>query len=360
MSEMDDPALRARLDPDGAYALVHGLPRHCEEAWLATRKLSLPAGYAEINRIVVAGMGGSAIAGDFLRALAFEESEVEVTVVRGYDLPRWLDDRTLIVACSHSGNTEETLSAFAAALKTPARKVVITTGGRLAEMAAAADVPALTYAFPPLPRAAFGHAFTRLLAIAQAAGALAVTDASIAEAVAAVETVRSKIAADVPESNNPAKALARRLRGRLPLMIGAGFVAPVASRWRTQLNENADHFAFWDELPELDHNLVVGLLHDAELVRATHAVFLDHESLSPRIRLRYGPTIRLFEGAGMTVERFVIPEKSRLAAQFAAVHFGDFVSFYLGMLNGARPAENDNIDWLKEQLAKKGSVISDE
>ncbi len=352
MDELDDPVLLRRLDPDGALERIRGLPEQCLEAWQAVEGFSLPAGYGDVDKVVIAGMGGSAIAGDFLQAFAAPVSASAIYVVRGYELPAWVDGRTLVIACSHSGDTEETLSVFGQALRLPAKKAVITGGGRLLELALAADIPALTYSYPPEPRSAFGHALGRLLAVAQAVGVVGGMAGQVTEAVEAMRTLRHLIDAGVPEARNPAKLLARRLHGKMPLIIGAGHLAPVARRWRTQLNENAKTLAFWDELPELDHNLVVGLSHPATATEDVHAIFIDHDLLSPRLRLRIEKTMSLFGRAGIHCERYVPPGSAMLVTQLAGVHFGDYVSFYLAMLNGVRPSEIDNLIWVKEQLAQ--------
>lgn len=352
-ASLDDPAVRQRLDTDGTYERIHGLPEQCLEAWQASKDLSLDAGYRIVDKLVVAGMGGSAIAGDFFQAITQGESPIAVTVVRGYDLPAWVDGRTLVIACSHSGNTEETLSVFEKALQTSARKLAITTGGRLGELAEAKGVPTLAYTYPNVPRDAFGHGFIRLLAVGRALGMLEVDDERIGASVGEMQRQRQAIEDSVSEPENPAKKTARSFEEVIPLTIGAGIMTPVARRWRTQMNENADVFAFWDELPELDHNLVVGLRHPAELLKSTRPVFLDHGSLHPRVRLRYDLTIEIFEGAGIRCQRIVFPQADPLAAQLCALHFGDFVSYYLAMLKGTRPVEIDSINWLKEQLASR-------
>ncbi len=348
---LDDPNAWKRIDVDGSYERIHGLPEQCLEAWRDSKDLALPAGYSEVDKIAVVGMGGSAIAGDFLQAICFDEGSMPVSVLRGYDLPKWVDARTLVIACSHSGNTEEVLSAFEQAMATPARKLVITTGGELREVAAEHGIPVYAYSYPNVPRDAFGHAYMRLLAAARALGAIAIDDGRITRAVAAMGDVRRTIESTVPEALNAAKQTAHSLDGLLPFIVGGGFMGPVARRWRTQLNENADVFAVWDELPELDHNLVVGMTHPAEMLASTRAVFLDHESLHPRIRLRYGLTIEIFERHGISCERLDFSQPDRLAGQLCAVFFGDLVSYYLAMLKGTRPVEIDNINWLKEKLA---------
>ncbi|HXH22426.1 MAG TPA: bifunctional phosphoglucose/phosphomannose isomerase [Dehalococcoidia bacterium] len=352
MTTLDDPEVRGRLDQDGSYERISGLPEQCWEAWEQTKGWQPPPDFREIDKVIVAGMGGSAIAGDFLQALAFSESRMPVTVVRGYELPAWVDGRTLVIICSHSGNTEEVLSCFEAARGLPAKKLVITTGGRVLELARLNGVAALQYQYPNVPRDAFGHGLVRLLVVAGALGLVRTDEARLRGVVQEMQALREAIGWHAPEDQNDAKKLARGLAGALPLTVGAGYMAPVARRWRTQLNENADVFAFWDELPELDHNLVVGLRHAESILRSTRAVFLDHEGLHARVRKRYGLTQELFERAGIVCQRITFPQQDPLAAQLCAVHFGDLASYYLALLLGVRPVEVENIDWLKDQLAR--------
>ena len=354
MSILDDPKTYRRLDPEGCAEAIRGLPEQCLEAWQAVENLRLPPAYADVDKIVVVGMGASAIGGDFLRVLTAAEGRAGVTTSRGYDLPRWVDARTLVVCSSHSGTTEETLSAFKQARATDAKLLVITTGGRLNELADATGVPALTYAFDlASPRAAFGHGLVRLLGVARAIGALALDGDRLGRAVESMRSLRSGIDLSVPESDNAAKQLARRLHGRLPFVVGGGFLAPAALRWQTQLNENAKTWAFSDELPEINHNLIVGLGLPTGALGLLHVVFLDAAGLHPRTRLRFDATADLLREAGVGHERLVFEETDLLAALLCAVHFGDLVSLYLAMLNGVQPFGVANIDWLKARLARE-------
>jgi glucose/mannose-6-phosphate isomerase len=349
---LDDAQVRARLDPDGSYDRIYGLPEQCMQAWEQVRGFELPAGYGDIDKLLVIGMGGSAIAADFLQALSYPESRIPVTVVRGYSVPAWVDGRTLVIACSHSGNTEEVLAAFGEAVAGPAKTLVITTGGELEKTAAARGIPTLKYSYPNVPRDAFGHGFVRLLAVANALGMVRVDDARMAMAVDEMQAQRRNLAADVPEADNAAKKVARFFEGNIPFSIGSELLTPVARRWRTQMDENADVLAIWDEMSELNHNLVVGLRHP-EALKSVRAVFLDHESINSRNRLRYELTAELFANAGIENQRILFPQRDRLSAQLCAVHFGDLVSYYLAMLCGTRPVEIDNINWLKDQLAAR-------
>ena len=211
---------------------VHALPEQCREAWAAAKAFTVPWNEPP-QRIVVLGMGGSAIAGDYFRALLSRASAVPVVNVRQYDLPPFVEERTLVIASSFSGDTEETLSAFGQALATPAQKLAITTGGRLLATARANGVPAFTFAYAGEPRAAIGWGLMLLLAVAEKLGLMQGVEREIDEAVGVLAALRDQWAAHVPIARNPAKQLALGLHERLPVIYAAGPLVEVARRWKT-------------------------------------------------------------------------------------------------------------------------------
>src|SRR3990167_568726 len=163
LTALDDRATVKRLDPHGLLARIEALPEQCEEAWHRAAEFTLPKEHANARETVVLGMGGSAIAGDILRSLAVSGRK-PVHVVRGYDLPSFAGSDALVVACSHSGNTEETLSAFEQALAAGAKAVAITPGGWLRELAEQSRIPAFVYQYEGEPRSALGWQLMALLA----------------------------------------------------------------------------------------------------------------------------------------------------------------------------------------------------
>jgi|FLYL01.1.fsa_nt_gi glucose/mannose-6-phosphate isomerase len=349
---LDDAAARARLDPAGMIDAVDRFPEQCREAWQAAQRLALPQEYAEIDRIVVLGMGGSAIAGDFLRVLLARESRVPVFNVRAYDLPPYVDGRTLVIASSFSGGTEETLSAFEQALATPAKKLVVTTGGRLLATARANGVPAFTYEFKGEPRAAMGWSLMPLLAVAAKLSLMQGVERDVEEAFAVLDEVRTRAGPEVPEAENGAKKLARRLHERLPVVYGAGPLVEVAHRWKTQLNESSKVWAFYEELPELHHNAIIGYRLPESTARSATVVFLSSPDLvHPRVRMRYQFTQRLLEEAGVDWTQAETSGRGALAQLLSLVMFGDYVSVYLAYLYGVDPTPTTVIDELKAWLA---------
>jgi len=353
MNVLDDLAAYQRIDPEGMLSRIRDLPRQCRAAWNEAQGLKLSNDYRDIDKVVILGMGGSAIAGDFLRSLVALESPVPIFSHRNYDLPLLVDDRTLLIASSYSGNTEEVLSAFDQGLATGAKKVAITTDGELLATARAKNVPAFVFAYPAEPRAALGYSFMPLLAIAQKLGIVTDKSADVDEAVAVMEGLAARIDESAPLARNPAKQLAQRLHQRLPVVYGAGILAPVARRWKGQLNETSKVWCFYEELPEADHNALVGYGLPKEMAARALVVFLRAPSLHPRILLRYDLTRTALEEAGVESAMVEAEGKSSLAQMMSATLFGDWVSLYLAILNGVAPAPTPPIGILKERLARR-------
>jgi len=163
--DLDDLSVYAKQDPEGMLARIKELPMQCWEAWEAVKAFQLPDDYKDIDCVVILGMGGSAIGGDLVRSLVQGESRVPVLVHRDYGLPHFVNDRTLVIASSYSGNTEETLSGFEAALRSGAKKLAMTTGGKVKELAEANGVPVFTIGYKAQPRAALGFSFLPTLGV---------------------------------------------------------------------------------------------------------------------------------------------------------------------------------------------------
>jgi glucose/mannose-6-phosphate isomerase len=353
-TSLDKVAALRKLDPGGMLGALRGLPEQCREAWTKSHGLKLPAAYQDVDRIVVLGMGGSAIAGDLWRVILQRESDVPVFNVRQYDLPPFVDAQTLVIASSFSGDTEEVLSAFSQALATPAPRIVITTGGQLLTTARANGVPAFSFTYSQEPRAAIGWGLMPLLAIGEALGLMQDVGTDVDSAIEALSEVAAESAEEVPEAQNSAKQLARELHEKLPVIYGAGPLLEVAHRWKTQLNESAKTWAFYEELPELQHNAIVGYGLPKSIARETAIVFLESATLAhPRVRLRYQFTHDLLRKSGISVLTAEAGEGCALAQMLSLVLLGDYVSTYLAFLYGVDPTPTKPIDelktWLREQ-----------
>ena len=267
-----------------------------------------------------------------------------------------MDEQTLVIASSFSGETEEVLSAFRQALATPAPRIVITTGGQLLTTARANGVPAFSFTYDQEPRAAIGWGLMPLLAIGEALGLMQDVGRDVDAAIQALSKVVAESAEEVPEAKNSAKQLARELHEKLPVIYGAGPLLEVAHRWKTQLNESAKTWAFYEELPELQHNAIVGYGLPQATAKETAVVFLESPTLvHPRVRLRYEFTQTSRRNsrkcwASLSAEA---GDGCALAQMLSLVLLGDYVSTYLAFLYGVDPTPTKAIDelkaWLREQ-----------
>jgi glucose/mannose-6-phosphate isomerase len=296
-------------------------------------------------------MGGSGIGGALLRALAIEVgSRTPVEVVRGYTLPAFVGADTLAIASSNSGDTEEIVSLAAQAIGEGAQTIAITTGGALSKLARDRDVPLLAYSWDGEPRAALGWSFATLLAITGRLGLLPEMSGELPAALNHMKAVVPVSGRDVPTPSNPAKLLARRLQGKIPVIIGGDAMAPVAYRWRTQINENGKSWGIAMELPELNHNAPVGYGGPPEAAPLLHTILLRNASAHPRVARRIDLTHEQMTAAGVACEIVDVPGDTILEQMLWAIQLGDFASYYLGLLNGADPSEVAALEWLKSKL----------
>jgi glucose/mannose-6-phosphate isomerase len=348
----DDVKLYTMTDPDGMLARIKELPVQYEQAWQAVQSFNLPAAYRNVNKIVVLGMGGSAIGGDLVRTLIQEESKVPIIVYRDYGLPAFADGNTLVIVSSYSGNTEETLSGFEPAIKTGAKIVTITTGGKVGDLAGKSSLPVFKVKYQAQPRAALGFSFIPTLGIVQNLGFIKDKSADVAEAVKVLKKMASALDEKSPEKSNHAKQIARRLYGNLPVIYGAGIASEVARRWKGQINENAKAWAFYEVFPELNHNATVGFPQPKEVASKIRVIMLRSSTYNARVKLRYEVTSGLLKQAGVAYEFVDAEGSSPLAQMSSLISMGDYVSYYLAMLYQVDPTPVKAINYLKEQLGK--------
>ncbi len=350
---LDQAELYSRLDPLGMVRKINDFPAVCRRAWQEALDFSLPAHYSDVDEVLVLGMGGSAVGGDLLSGLVAGESKVPLLVHRGYALPAYVDSRTLVIASSYSGMTEETLAAFESSLKKGAKNLVITTGGRLAALAEAEKVPAFTFDYPAQPRAALPFSFLPLLCLMQKLGFINDRSSQVAEMISTASLMVGQANEKMPTDTNAAKRLALDLYENLVVIYGAETLAEVARRWKTQLNENSKAWAFHEVFSELNHNAIEGYEHPPELAGQVRVVLLQSPALTDRIRLRYRVTRELLDAAGVGYHEVNAAGNSALSQMMSLVLFGDYVSYYLALLYGNDPTPVLRIDYLKERLARR-------
>ncbi len=332
--------------------LILRLPQMCEEAW--TRAADPPVPTIRPTAIVTIGMGGSGIGGDLLRAVGFDELAIPTVAVKEYRIPEFVGPQTLVFACSYSGNTEETLTAYEMAAGRQATCVVITSGGELLRRARGRGHP--TVIVPgnlPAPRAALPYLFLPMVAVLSRMGVLRAFDAEVREAIQVLKQVGDQQGPAI--SGSVAKQLARTLVGRIPVIYSATpFLEPVAQRWKAEMNENAKTFAVWNTFPELNHNEAVGWGVERTLAQSLHVIVLrdrlEPASLSRRVAITH--ELAFTKAAGVT-EVFTVGD-GKLARLLAMIMVGDLTSCYLALLRGVDPTPVTVIDELKRRLARSG------
>lgn len=339
-----------RIDPQGMYDAIRDFP----EQWRHGRALAqaFDPGFAlkEKDHLVIAGMGGSAIGGDLLRTLVADTARRPVTVVRNYQLPGFVTERSVVIASSYSGNTEETLTAFEAAQARGAAVVCVASGGELLRRARAEGLPYLQIPGGLQPRAALGYSFTALLTIAEHMELVPPDEAAWKETQELLEQ-QSEVFSD--PSGNDALELAEALQYRLPFIYSSvGLMEAVNLRWRCQIQENAKRLASGNVYPELNHNEIMGWEYPGPLQEMIGVIVLrDREDL-PRIQRRIEVTRELIaDRAGYWAE-VQSQGESRLARMMSLVNLGDWVSLYLAVLLGVDPTPVPLIGQLKEVLAR--------
>jgi glucose/mannose-6-phosphate isomerase len=348
---LDDTATLSRIDPDDMLGKVAELPRQLALARRVAAPVELPAGLGDVDAVIVLAMGGSAIGAELVAAAAGERLRVPLIVHRDYGLPAGAGERTLIVAASHSGETAETLSGFAAARQRGLPTAVITTGGRLASSASEAGLPLLRYQLGGQPRAAIGFGVGLVHELLSRLGLITDPD-SLASAASALEPVMERMAPLVQTDANPAKQLAWAMFGRMPIIYGHGLMAAVAHRWKTQLNENAKAWAAWEPMPEANHNAIEGSLNPRELGDAPYIVQLRDPDEPAEIAERYRVVEELLGERATNRSEVVAEGANPLARVLTTVAYGDFVSVYLAILYQTDPTPVTLLAMLKERLAR--------
>ena len=349
---LDDPAALRKLDQDGMLDRLHEFPEECGRALDMAKKFALPGIFRQVQKVVVLGMGGSAIGGDLVASLAEAESPVPIQVYRGYHLPAYVDSRTLVVASSYSGNTEETLSCFEQSFARGALNLAITTGGRLLEVAQERKIPTFAYDYRSPPRAAFPYGFVSLLCFVQRLGFLKSVGAGIEDIPSLLRTYSKTIDENCSEPNNVAKQIARLLQRKVAVIYGAELLSEVAHRWKTQINENSKSWAFYEILPEMNHNSVVGYEFPSDVKKDISVITIESQFLSDRIRIRLEVVERLLNTAGVAFKEVAGVGDTAIAHVMSLVLLGDYVSYYLAILNGTEPGPVRAIDYLKAELGR--------
>ncbi len=336
------------IDRKGMASLIEKMPDHLSEGLRRGRRTGLSK-FTPKN-ILICGMGGSAIGGDLLKAWLIDSCAIPCDVIRSYAVPSYISKDSLVITASYSGNTEETLSMLEDARRRRAKIVSISSGGKLAEVSSTSSIPHARIPTGLPPRATIGFMFGAMVGVVERVGA-AKPDKQVEESLRVLAKINELCGPAVSTLDNPAKKLAHEMFGRVPVIVGQGVAAPVAKRWANQLNENAKCLAFSSELPEMDHNEIVGYSSDPR-GKGFSIVFLDKSANEERMADRIEATIDIVR-CHAQVHSVESLGNSPMAKMLSLVMLGDYVSVYTAILNKVDPSTTEPIERLKSILSKK-------
>lgn len=293
----------------------------------------------EFNHIFILGMGGSAQPGDLLKCY-LDESKRPITIVKNYHVPKFMNNHSLVFVISYSGNTEETVSSYREAMKTGAKIVVISSGGKLEEIAKMNKDIFIKVPKGLEPRQGIGYLFFPMLFILKQSGIVKNIESDL-------ENTKAILSKDFYQKKG--QELAIRLQNKIPVIYSSENMSIVAEKWKITLNENAKTPAFYNVFPEMNHNEMNGFLN---VYGDYYIIFIKDENDNPRIQKRMDITKKIISEQNIEVIEMVIKGNSKLAKIFSSIHLADWVAYYLALLYGIDPSPVDMVENLKKELNK--------
>lgn len=342
-SILDSPERMSEIDRGKMIEQIMGFPEHLASALCSEVDIQFSG-----DSICLCGMGGSAISGDILADCVARESDYFMSVLRGMELPRWVGDDALLVAISYSGNTKEVLRVFEQALKKGLNTAVVTSGGRLMEICEENGIPVAKVPGGFQPRAALGFLLGSTACVLESAGVITAAT-ELGRLIEPLKKIQDTISPDVLTERNIAKRVAVGLEGTVPVIYATSEMRSAAMRWHTQINENSKMMAFSGDVPECNHNHIVGWI-ESRMETRCRPVFLRSGTDDPDMSDIMSITIEVLEEGRKSPIVLDFDEGSRIHNLMAAIMVGDFVSFYLAMLNGVDPLPVESIRDLKSRM----------
>ena len=340
------------IDPENMHKSIFDFPDHIIQALDIGKKITLHNDYEKIQNIVVAGMGGSAIGGDLVKLLTKNELNIPLVISRNYKLPNWVNENTLVICSSYSGNTEETLSCFNDALIRGGKTVGISTGGELTKQLIENNLDVITIPSGLQPRAALALLFVPMLSLLNKIGFISSNFIQeLNSSVDLLKVFRDKYCDQ--SDQNPSYATAQKIYKTVPIIYGENeYTGIIAVRWKGQLSENAKMLAFCNDLPEMNHNEIVGWENNKTLMEKTSIIWFSDVEDHPRIVSRQTATKDIIGKTTSIHEKISLEGDTQFNRLLHLVHYGDWVSYWCAILHQTDPTPVTKIDQLKKILSK--------
>ncbi|MFA6255224.1 MAG: SIS domain-containing protein [Patescibacteria group bacterium] len=356
MNSLDNTKVIKKLDPSDVLGSIEMLGEQLNSAWQEFKAVKIPKNYRQINKILINGMGGSALGSHVLRALFFDQLKLPVSIINSYSLPASLDKKTLYIISSYSGNTEEPISTFLEAKKRGAKLFGIASGGKLAGLIKQGKIPG--YVFDPIfnpssqPRLGLGYSLGAQLALVKKLGLIKLSDAEVSQGLKTISQFNNNFGFAKTEAKNPAKSLALKAFGKSLAIVASEFLAGNAHVFANQTNETAKAFSSYYLIPELNHHLLEGLKYPKTNQQSLLFIFLESKLYQPKNQIRYQITKKVVTQNKVKQVSYQLSAKTKFEQVLEALLLSSYVTFYLAILNNTNPTLIPWVDYFKDQLKK--------
>jgi len=344
MTNLDQIDLIKGLDQSDMAGSILALPTQIEAALLQIEKISLPPDWGKVKNICFVGMGGSAIAGALMADLPALDKKIPLNVIRGYELPNWIDKNSLVIVASHSGKTAEAISVFKYAAVREAKIFVIAERGKLEKMGKMEEAIIFDYDTNAEPRAAIGFQLGAVFGLMKKMEFIAY---EIDSALEILRKLNKELNPKVLTEKNLAKSLAYFCFDHLPVIVSSGILKSVAWRWKTQFNENAKNFSFTEVMPECLHNAIEGLDEPKRFRDDFVYLILSNSFDVQELQEKTEAFKNILENKNIAYELIEAAGEDVMSQKFSLVLLGDWVSYYLALLNGIDPTPVKTIEKMK-------------
>ena len=340
------------IDKDDMYQSIWDFPENIIDAIELSENITLKNEYLDVNNIIIAGMGGSAIGGDVVYSLIKNEIKIPFVVNRGYDLPAWANSSTLIICSSYSGNTEETISILEEAKSLGAKVIGITTGGVLESLCKNYSFDFVNIPSGLQPRAALAFSFIPLLYILKKTSLINVeVNNWLESSVDLIKSKREEYSSD--KENNPVYQLANKLYNKLPIIYAdSTSLETVAVRLKGQICENSKILAYHSIYPEMNHNEIVGWENNEEFFSNYYVLWLMDEEMNSRNKSRKNIISEILSDLNVSQQEIKVDGNSFKERFLLLIHYGDWLSYWCAILHNTDPSPVKNIQTLKDKLSK--------
>lgn len=356
MSILDDLEKIKKLDKSNLLGSVQQLRLQLKQTKEELADLKIPKSYSEVENIVVNGMGGSRLGARVTQRLFEDRLKIPVYLIGSYDLPAFVNDKTLLIISTYSGNTEEPLNTIKEAFKRKAKILVFAQNGRLAKLAKQKKLPGY-YGFIPKhnpcnqPRMGLGYQLLGTILMLSKCDLIKISSHEIDELVKFIGKVKSKYDINVLTNKNLAKKIAKKVHEKIPVLVAAEFLMGALHVWRNQTSENSKQISVYYEIPELNHYLLEGMSFPKTNPKSLFFVFIKSSFYHHRNQKRIEITKKVLDGYKIKRLDVKLTGKTKLMQVFELIQFGSFVSFYLSMLNSLDPSPIPWVDYFKKKLA---------